>query len=149
MFRKILVPTDGSASSRKAIRRAVQLAKEQKARVFGFWVAPVWEPNMYAYARDVPPGFISPRQHAEHVRKTADHCLAAVRRAARAAGVPCQCAHVEGVFPYLEIIKAARRNRCDLIVMASHGRRGISRLLLGSQASMVLAHSTLPVLICR
>lgn len=149
MYRNILVPTDGSAPSRRAVRRAVQLAKEQKARVIGFWVGPVWEPNMVAYSVDVPPGFISPSQHAARIRKTAERYLAVVRRAAAAAGVPCKCAHVEGVFPYLEIIKAARRNRCDLIVMGSHGRRGISRLLLGSQAGMVLAHSTLPVLICR
>ncbi len=149
MFKNILVPTDGSPPSRRAIMRAVRLAKEQKARVIGFWVGPVWEPNMVAYAKDVPPGFISPRQHAAHIRKTADRYLAVVRRAAAASGVPCKCAHVEGVFPYLEVIKAARRNRCDLIVMASHGRRGISRLLLGSQTSMVLAHSRIPVLVCR
>jgi nucleotide-binding universal stress UspA family protein len=57
--------------------------------------------------------------------------------------------YVTGSFPYDEIIKAARRNRCDLIVMASHGRRGISKLLLGSETSKVLAHSTVPVLVCR
>ena len=149
MFKNILVPTDGSPMSRRAIERAVRLAKEQKARVTGIWVAPAWEPNMYAYAKDVPPGFISPGQHAAHVRKTADRYLAVVKKAARAAGVPCKCAHVESMFPYMEIINAAKRNRCDLIVMASHGRRGISRLLLGSEASKVLAHSKLPVLVCR
>lgn len=149
MFRNILVPTDGSPPSRRAVMRAVRLAKEQKARVIGFWVGPVWEPNMVAYAGEAPVGSISPRQHAARIRKAADRYLAAVRRSAAAAGVPCKCAHVEGVFPYLEIIKAARRNRCDLIVMGSHGRRGIPRLLLGSQASLVLAHSTLPVLVCR
>jgi nucleotide-binding universal stress UspA family protein len=149
MFRNILVPTDGSPMSRRAIGRAVRLAREQKARVTGLWVGPAWEPNTYAHAEGVPAGFISPGQHAKHLRGTAERHLAAVRKAAAAAGVPCKCTWVEGVFPYLEIINAARRNRCDLIVMASHGRRGISRLLLGSQASMVLAHSTLPVLICR
>ncbi len=149
MFRNILAPTDGSPMSRRAIRLAVRLAREQKARVTGLYVGPAWEPNMYAYAEDVPAGFISPGQHAKHVRKIAERHLAAVEKAAAAAGVPCECAFAEGVFPYLEIIKAARRNRCDLIVMASHGRRGISRLLLGSQAAMVLAHSKLPVLICR
>lgn len=149
MFKHILVPTDGSPRSRRAILRAVRLAKEQKARITGFWVGPVWEPNMVAYSMDVHPGYLSPRQHAAHIRKTADRYLAPVRKAAAAARVPSKCAYVEGVFPYLEIVKAARRNRCDLIVMASHGRRGIARLLLGSQASMVLAHSTVPVLICR
>jgi nucleotide-binding universal stress UspA family protein len=149
VFKSILVPTDGSPMSRRAIRRAVRLAREQKARVTGFYVGPAWEPDMYAYGKDAPPGFISPGQHAAHVKRTAERHLAVVRRAAAAERVPCRCAWVEGVFPYLEIVKAARRNRCDLIVMASHGRRGIARLLLGSQASMVLAHSKLPVLICR
>jgi nucleotide-binding universal stress UspA family protein len=149
MFRNILIPTDGSPMSRRAIRRAVRLAREQKARVTGFYVGPAWEPDMYAYGKDAPPGFISPGQHAAHVRKAAGRHLAVVSRIAAAARVPCRCDWVEGVFPYLEIIKAAKRHRCDLIVMASHGRRGISRLLLGSQASLVLAHSKLPVLICR
>ena len=63
--------------------------------------------------------------------------------------MPCKTYYVMGEFPYAEIIKAAKRYRCDLIVMGSHGRRGISRLLLGSQASKVLAHSTVPVLVCR
>lgn len=149
MFKNILVPTDGSGPSRRAIRSAVQLAKEQQARIVAFWVGPVWEPNLYAYAKSVPPGFITPRQHAEHVRKTAERYLAVVRRAAATAGVPCLCAHVEGVFPYLEIINAAQRNRCDLIVMGSHGRHGLQRLLLGSVAQKVLAESRVPVLICR
>ena len=149
MYKRILVPTDGSAMSRRAVARAVRLAKEQRARVIGLWVGPAWEPNLYAYDRDVPAGFISPRQHAAHVRKLADRYLAHVKKSTAAAGVSCTCRYAEGAFPYLEIIKAARRNHCDLIVMASHGRRGISRLLLGSVASKVLAHANIPVLICR
>lgn len=149
MFKRILVPTDGSAMSRRAVARAVQLAREQKARIYGLWVGPAWEPNLYAYDIDVPPGFISPKQHAAHVRKVAGRYLAEVKKAAAAARVPCACRCVEGAFPHVEIIKAARRSRCDLIVMASHGRRGISRLLLGSVASKVLAYAAVPVLICR
>jgi nucleotide-binding universal stress UspA family protein len=149
VFRNILVPTDGSALSRRAIARAVRLAKEQKARITGLWVGPAWEPNLYAYAAGVPPGYISPRKHATHVKQAAGRHLTHVKKAAAAARVPCKCVCVEGAFPYLEIINAARRNRCDLIVMASHGRRGISRLLLGSVASKVLAHARIPVLICR
>jgi len=63
--------------------------------------------------------------------------------------VPCRILFTQSSFPQLEIIKAARRNRCDLIVMASHGRRGISRLLLGSQTAMVLAYARVPVMVCR
>jgi nucleotide-binding universal stress UspA family protein len=149
MFKNILVPTDGSPISRRAVKLAVRFAREQKASVTGFWAGPAWEPNLYAYSEDVPAGFISPQQHAAHVRKTADRYLAAVKKAAREAGVPCKCSYVESVFPYQEIINAARRHGCDLIVMGSHGRRGISRLLLGSQTNMVLAHSTIPVIVCR
>jgi len=149
VFSRILVPTDGSPLSRRAVRCAVQLAKEQKARVVGLWVGPAWEPNLYAYGDSVPPGFVSRRQHAARVRRAGARPLRAVREMAAAARVRCECVCVEGVFPYLEIIKAARRRRCDLIVMASHSRRGISRLLLGSQTSKVLALAEAPVLVCR
>lgn len=149
MFRNILVPTDGSPLSRRAVEHAVRLAKEQKARVTGVWVGPAWEPNLYAYGESVPRGFVSPKEHAAHVRKMGARPLRAVKGLAAAAGVQCKCLCVQGAFPYLEIIKAARRNRCDLIVMASHSRRGISRLLLGSQTSRVLALSDIPVLVCR
>lgn len=149
MFRNILVPTDGSPVSQRAVKLAVRFAREQHARVIGFWVGPSWEPNMYAYSKDVPPGFISPKQHGAHVRKAAYRCLGVVKKAAKEAGVPCKCSYVESMMPYQEIINAAHRNRCDLIMMGSHGRRGISKLLLGSQTNMVLAHSKIPVIVCR
>jgi nucleotide-binding universal stress UspA family protein len=147
VFRNILVPTDGSALSRKAIKRAVQLAKGQKARVTGLYVAPPWQP--IADGEGWTGATLSPRQHADSIKKAADRYLAVLKRAAAAAGVPCSYAYVTGDYPYLEIVKAAHRNRCDLILMASHGRRGISRLLLGSETSKVLAHSNVPVLVCR
>ena len=149
MFRNILVPTDGSALSRRAVERAIRLAKQQKARVTGLWVGPAWEPNLYAYGESVPAGFVSRKQHSEHVRSAGARHLRAVREAAAAAGVRCTCTTVEGAFPYLEIVKVARREGCDLIVMASHSRSGISRLLLGSQTSRVLALADVPVLVCR
>jgi nucleotide-binding universal stress UspA family protein len=147
MFRNILIPTDGSALSRRAIKVAVRLAREQKARVTGFYVGPEWSPNVYGDVSTIR--LVSPPQHAANVRKTAEQHLAAVKKAAAAAGVSCQCLHVLGNFPYEEIVKAARKNRCDLICMATHGRRGISKLLLGSETTKVLAHSTVPVLVCR
>lgn len=147
MFRNILVPTDGSAPSRRAIKRAVQLAKEQKARITGFYVGPPWQ--LPVYSEYVPPDLVSPREHAAAVRRTAARYLGAIKQAAAAARVRCRCYHVMGEHPYAEIIKAARRHRCDMIVIASHGRRGISRLLLGSQTSKVLAHAGVPVLVCR
>jgi nucleotide-binding universal stress UspA family protein len=149
MFRNILVPTDGSALSRRAVECAVALAKQQKARVTGLWVGPAWEPNMYAYGDAVPPGFVSRKQHRARVRSAGARHLRAVHEAAAEAGVRCTGITVEGAFPYLEIINVARRNGCDLIAMASHSRRGISRLLLGSQTSRVLALADIPVLVCR
>ena len=149
MFRNILVPTDGSALSRRAVDCAVALAKQQKARVTALWVGPAWEPNLYAYGDVVPPGFVSRKQHLARVRNAGARHLRAVHEAAAAAGVRCTGTTVEGAFPYLEIIHVARRKGCDLIVMASHSRRGISRLLLGSQTSRVLALADVPVLVCR
>jgi nucleotide-binding universal stress UspA family protein len=101
------------------------------------------------YAELAPMEVISPRDHAAAVARTAKRVLEAVKKAAAAARVPCRCRHVMGDHAYAEIIKAARRHRCDLIVIASHGRRGIARLLLGSVTSKVLAHSPIPVLVCR
>jgi nucleotide-binding universal stress UspA family protein len=147
VFKCILVPTDGSPLSHKVVKRAVQLAKEQKAKVIGFHVVPPYQPRV---SDDyVAPDFISPRQYAEIAKKRAAKHLDFVKRAAEAAGVSCTCSHAASEFPYMEIVKAAQRNRCDLIVMASHGRRGLSRLLLGSETSKVLAHSKIPVLVAH
>ena len=147
MFRNILVPTDGSLLSRKAIKRAVQLAKEQKARVTGYYVGPTWESR--GGDESIAYGFVSPQQHAASVEKAATRILGAVRREAAKAGVPCSCSFSTDEYPYVKIVEAAQRNGCDLILMATHGRRGISRLLLGSETSKVLAHSKVPVLVCR
>lgn len=147
MFKRILVPTDGSAPARKAIRQAVRLAAEQKGRVIGFYVGPPWQ--LPVYGEYLPPEVLSPKEHARAVRKAAVRYLSAVKQAAAAAGVRSRCYYVMGERPYEEIVKAARRNHCDLIAIASHGRRGISRLLLGSETGKVLAHSTIPVMVCR
>jgi nucleotide-binding universal stress UspA family protein len=147
MFRNILVPTDGSPLSRKAVRQAVRLAKELKARITGYYVGPSYKPG--SNDDSVAYHFVSPQQHAASVEKTAGHVLDEVRKEAAKAGVPCTCSFTMHDFPYLKIVEAAGRNRCDLIIMATHGRRGISRLLLGSETNKVLAHSKVPVLVCR
>jgi nucleotide-binding universal stress UspA family protein len=148
VFKHILVPIDGSAPSLAAVQRAARLAREQKARVTVFWMAPCWEPNLYAYDEKVPPGFVSPSQHKADVKKAARRHFAAARKAAGAGRARCRFEYVEGSVPYLEIVGAARRRRCDLIVMASHSH-GLSRLLLGSHASKVLAYADVPVIVCR
>ena len=147
MFKNILVPIDGSTLANKAIRRAVQLAKEQKARVTGFYVGPAWSPRTNDDSTVF--GHLSPAQHSEIVRKTAMRHFEPLKKSAAAADVPCKYLYAEGQYPYEKIVKAAEKNRCDLIVMASHGRRGISRLILGSETTKVLAHSKVPVLVER
>lgn len=147
MYKNILVPIDGSALSRSAAREAVAFAKAQGAKVVGFYVAPAYQPNVYADF--VPASFVSPKEYEELAKKTADKYLSVVEKAAQAAGVSCTCAHAMSDLPYEEIIKAAQRHKCDLIFMASHGRSGIARLLLGSQTSKVLAHTKVPVLVHR
>lgn len=148
MFRHVLVPIDGSPAALQAMKVAARFAREQRARLTAFWAAPTWEPNMYAYAGAVPAGFISPRQHSAHARNTARRYLEAAKKVAAAAGASCKGLYVEGNIPYLEIIKAARRYRCDLIVMASQ-TGGLPRVLLGSQTDKVLAHAPVPVMVTR
>ncbi len=147
MFRNILVPTDGSALSLRAIRQAVQFAKEQKARVTGLHVLPPYEPGLREEGSVLH--YLSPREYAARSRAVAQKHLAAVDKAAAAAGVRCDLVQASGHYPFEEIVRAAQRKKCDLIYMASHGRRGISRLLMGSETSKVLAHSRIPVLVCR
>ena len=147
MYKTILVPTDGSPLSRKAAKQAIRFAKEQNAKVVGLYVAPAWEPKVYTDF--VPADFVSPKQYAARVKRSAEQRLEFIRKEAAAAEVPCVCLHAMSDFPYVEIIRTAQREHCDLIVMASHGRRGLSRLLLGSETNKVLAHSKLPVLVCR
>lgn len=147
MFKNILVPTDGTPLSRRAIRQAVRFAKEQKARVTGIYVAPPYRPGVLEDSTML--NFVSPRQYEERMGAAARGHLKAIETAAAAAGVRCETLHTLSDFPYDEIVRAARRRNCDLIFMASHGRRGISRLLLGSQTSKVLALSTIPVMVCR
>ena len=146
MFKNILVPLDGSPLSARAVKRAVALAKEQKARVTGYHVGPEWSPRSYS---EVWAGNFTQEQHSEMVRKLASKHFTALEQAAHAAGVDCKCLYTEGAYPYEKIVLAARKHHCDLIVMASHGRRGVSRLLLGSETGKVLALSKVPVMVCR
>jgi nucleotide-binding universal stress UspA family protein len=149
MFKHILIPTDDSPASRRAIARALRLAREQKARVTALWAGQPWEPNLYAYDEGVPRGFVSPRAHALHIKQAAARHLAYVKRAAAAAHVRCTCIHLESAFPDQAIIGTAKRNRCDLIVMASHGPRGFMRVIIGSVTAKVLAQASIPVMVCR
>ena len=147
MFRNILVPTDGSPRSRRAARNAVRLAKEQGSRVTGLYVVPPYRPNFNEGT--IVRNFVSPQEYAKRVKATTRRLLRPLKKAASAAGVKCETLSATSDFPYDEIVRAAQRKKCDLIYMASHGRRGLARLILGSETSKVLAHSTIPVMVCR
>jgi len=145
MYKHILVPTDGSTLSLKAARAAARLASPLKARITAFYVIPPFTPPMTSEGVAVRMQY-SIRQYEEGARKLADKALAKV---AAAAGVKCDRATVFDDNPWRAIIKAANSKKCDLIVMASHGRRGLAALLLGSETQKVLTHSKTPVLVCR
>jgi nucleotide-binding universal stress UspA family protein len=145
MFKHILIPTDGSDLSRKAILYGVQLAKECGAKLTGLTVAEPYQPvGMDAVLIPIDEG-----DYEEQSRVLSEKAIEQVKMAAQAAGVPCETIREINDQPYRAIIDAAQALGCDLIVMASHGRRGISALLLGSETAKVLTHSTIPVLVYR
>lgn len=147
MFRNILVPTDGSALSRKGIKKAVALAKITGARVTGFHVAPAYKFNVYADY--IPPDFVLPKDFEARAKKVAARHLEAIKKECGAAGVQCANYFVCSDFAADAIIKAAKKYKCDLIAMASHGRSGLSKMLLGSETQKVLANTAIPVLVLR
>jgi len=151
MFRHVLVATDGSALARRAAAAAVKLAAATGARLTAFHAIPVFRPIVVGDAGGFVPGaeLFSPERYKADTEKSARRMLGAVARRAAAAKVRCDVSWVEDDAPWKAIIDEARKRRCDLIVMSSHGRRGIQAMLLGSEATKVLTHSKIPVLITR
>jgi len=145
MYRHILLPTDGSELSQKAIDYGMALAKSVNAKVTVLTVSTPF--HVFA----VEPGIVTDtfEQYQKHTAALAAKYLNVAKESALAAGVSCDTMHVEHAQPYLAIIDTAQRKSCDLIVMASHGRRGISAIVLGSETVKVLTHSTIPVLVFR
>jgi nucleotide-binding universal stress UspA family protein len=148
MFKNILVPTDGTKLSARAVRSAVALAKTCGAKITGVYVIPPYVPPVYSegmlYMAD-----IGPQRHKELMAKAAKKALDVLGAEARRCGVACTTVAPVAEQPWQGILKTARGKRCDAIVMASHGRRGIAGLLLGSETTKVLTHSKIPVLVCR
>jgi nucleotide-binding universal stress UspA family protein len=147
MYKNILIPTDGSALSRKAAVNGVKLARAVGAKVTGFYAAPPATP--IEYKGILPVGYAPPEKHARLIEKAVAGYLGFIEKTAKAAGVPCKTAHLTSDFPADAIVAAAQRLKCDLIFMASHGRRGLTGLLLGSQTQKVLLESRVPVLVDR
>lgn len=148
MVAHVLVPTDGSDIAGKAVAQAVAIAKALKAKVTAFHAYPEYRAvSLYEYMG--PIGEISRREYLAAAKATASGYVESVTKAARAAGLEADSVAVASDHPHEAIIRAAKRRKCDLIIMASHGRRGISGLLLGSVTQKVLLHSRIPVLVVR
>lgn len=148
MFKHILLPTDGSKLADRAITQGMKLAKSLGAKVTLFSVAP----EFLMVADDVfavPTSVKLKQRYDWEARLRAEKMLAAIERRMARAGLKVASVVVVSDLPYQEIIKVARKRKCDLIVMASHGRRGLSGLLLGSETVKVLTHSKIPVLVVR
>jgi nucleotide-binding universal stress UspA family protein len=145
MYKHILIPTDGSPLSETAIKQGVALAKSIGARVTGLTVSPTFR----TFSMDPMVVTETPDRYEQDCEARAEKDLAVVKNAATSAGVPCETVHVFHDHPYQAIIDTARSKGCDLVFMASHGRRGMSALVLGSETVKVLTHSKIPVLVCR
>jgi len=143
MYKNILIATDGSDLSANAVNQGVALAKVLAAKVTAVNVSEPFhwfDPNMVEGAEGA---------YREGSNQAAARVLGAVADTAKATGVACETVHVEEDRPYVAIIDTAKAKNCDLIVMASHGRRGISAVVLGSETVKVLTHSKIPVLVCH
>ena len=143
MYKNILIATDGSDLSMSAVQSGVALAKAVGAKVTAVtvsvpfrWFGPALTADAQAAVR-------------EGTRHAAESAMGDASKAAQAAGIQCEKVIVENDFPYKGIIDTAVAKNCDLIVMASHGRRGISAAILGSETVKVLTHSKIPVLVYR
>ncbi len=144
MYQHILVPTDGSEVTSKAVATAIGLAKALGSRLS---TVSVKEPFPYSAISEVQP--IPPQEFFDAQEAMARKRIDQVVAACSAAGLGCHATTVEAGHPYEAIIEHARARGCDLIVMASHGRRGMSALLLGSETQKVLTHTGIAVLVVR
>lgn len=148
MFKHILLPTDGSKLSARAVKCGIEFAKSVKAKVTTVHVVPEFRMLM-------DEGFVSPmgadmkKRFETESREHAKKLLAKVEKAAKTAGIKCEAVAVVGDLPFQHIIETAKKKKCDLIMMASHGRKGLSSVLLGSETAKVLTHSKIPVLVVR
>jgi nucleotide-binding universal stress UspA family protein len=145
MYANILIPTDGSELAGKAVQHGIALAKRIDANIT---VLTVLAP-FHVLTTDTQMLEDTSTSYQARIQEHAEKTLGVVARAAQAAGVPCEMVRIEHEHPYQAIIDTAESKGCDLIVMASHGRHGISAIVLGSETVKVLTHSKIPVLVHR
>ena len=145
MFKHILIPTDGSVTADKAVKAGIAFAKETGAKVTGYFG--LEDINLYHVGRHATKAMTV--EFERRGREAADECLAKMGKSAAAAGVKFEALVTKCDEPHEGIIEAAKAQKCDIIFMASHGRRGMTGVILGSVANRVLTHSKIPVLIFR
>jgi len=147
MYKHILLPTDGSELSDKAVEHGLDFAKMINARVTLLHVVPE-----FRVGHDEAIAARSPdlkKRFEQEARKRAEKMLGVIGKRAAAKGVKCATLSAANDAPVQQIIATAKQQKCDLIIMASHGRRGLTGILLGSETAKVLTHSTIPVLVVR
>jgi nucleotide-binding universal stress UspA family protein len=149
MYKHILLPTDGSKLSGKAIKQGIQLAKSLRAKVTAVNAVAAYQQLIMDEGLMAPTAAEFQKRFYDDSVKRSKLLLDKVKAEAKAAGVKCEGITITSSVPYDAIVKQARKSKCDLIMMASHGRKGLSSILLGSETSKVLTHSTLPVLVVR
>lgn len=145
MYKHILIPTDGSELSHKAIREGIDLAKSINAQVTLLTTTPPFT----VISTDSLVVADTPENYAYDADRLARSRLAVGEEYAKAKGVCSISQHVYAEHPYEAIVAAAPKNQCDLILMASHGRKGLKGIVLGSETQKVLTHTKIPVLVCR
>ena len=145
MYKHLLIATDGSELSERSARHGIALAKALNAKVTAVTVSAPWESIAVGEVKTV--GLVD--EYQKHTAEAAKTLLERVSRAASEAGLSCRTEHVSDAHAYRAIIGLANSAGCDLIVMGSHGRRGIAGLLIGSETVKTLTHSNIPLLVYR
>lgn len=146
MYRRILLPTDGSALCDSAVKKGIEFAKFAGASVVGFHAVPA---TSYLIYTEAGPSDVLAEQFERDALARGERLVKALEEQAHAAGVVSESLTLVNDHPWEGIVEAANQRDCDLIFMASHGRRGLSALLLGSETTKVLTHSKIPVLVYR
>jgi nucleotide-binding universal stress UspA family protein len=145
MYKNILIPTDGSELADKAVMSGIAFGKEMNAKITVLTV----EPPFHTFTFNTQSAEDTPEEYRKRMHERTAKTLEKVASAAKTAGVACDTVQVEHEHPYQAIVDTAESRGCDLIMMASHGRRGISAMVRGSETVEVLAHSKIPVLVHR
>jgi nucleotide-binding universal stress UspA family protein len=148
MYQHLLIPSDGSEVAEKAVHAGIEFARSIGAKVTAFTAMPEYRvpmPSEFKSYKRIP----SPKQHEDRAKRQAESILEAIAKRAAEAGVPCDSDYSLCDRPHEAIIDAAKRNGCDLIFMASHGRSGLDALLHGSETKGVLTGSKIPTLVYR